>query len=182
MSGDLRWGAATLFVAIIWLNVAVFDIHPSLPANAIELPLQEYNPWPYLLPQGWSFFTRSPREKRTTAYCEKAMGQWIEQASAIGYSGGSSGFSRKAKMFAAELGLTLQALRSTKWEACELTPMLCLSNLTVAVEIAPQVAHPTICGIVGLVRQDLVPWAWGASADETLMPSSVLKINVKCRH
>ena len=61
---DKTIGIYVLALLFFWTTVFAYAVHPVLPANPIDLPLEEKSPLVHFLPQGWAFFTRDPSMQR----------------------------------------------------------------------------------------------------------------------
>ena len=176
---DKRLGFYALCLLVFWLAVFVYTVHPALPANAIELPFEEKDPMGHLLPQGWAFFTRDPRTMDLSAVVRDSDGTWRAAASGRNWPHFLN-FSRSWKLPGVEIGVVLSELTEPQWQKCEELPSVCLEKATSSGAVANKLSTRTLCGDVGIVRQEPVPWAWRESMDQTVMPSEVLRLQVNC--
>jgi hypothetical protein len=74
----LRTGLATVALLASYAAIAIYAIHVELPPDPLSLPLepQVRDIVQSVLPEGWNFFTRNPRESRLYALAPDRNGQW----------------------------------------------------------------------------------------------------------
>ena len=177
---NTRLGISALALLLFWITVIAYTAHPILPANPIQLPLEEKSPLPHFLPQGWAFFTRDPRSMGLSAFLKTADGMWHPSPSGKRFWPHLMNFSRRWKLPGIELGIILNELPDPQWQACQDPPVTCLEKAPSSGTVENTLAGPMLCGDVGIVRQPPIPWAWSQASDETVMPSEVLRLQVSC--
>ena len=172
-----------LFLGVAWATAGLYVVHAQIPRNVLELPLERVlrPAIPFLAPEGWAFFTRDPREPRLLPYRHATNGVW-----AYAHAGPHAdlrnvfGLDRISRAQGVEIGLLLGEFADTAWQPCTDAPTLCLDELPRTVSITNRSPAPTLCGDVGLVRQEPVPWAWARVESETTMPSTVVRLDIRC--
>jgi antimicrobial peptide system SdpA family protein len=178
-------GGVGLILAITITCIALVVANLATPFNPTQTPSlvsEGINPLQVWMPQGFAFFTRNPREPEMRLYASNE-GEW--QSASLGpYSRSSNlfGLDRKPRAQLTEYALLLEraGVPTDKWASCEDAPVLCLKRVSVTDTLENTDPAPTLCGIVGFVRQDPVPWAWNESRDTIEMPSKVLKLRISC--
>jgi antimicrobial peptide system SdpA family protein len=180
-----RWSDTTLgiyvFVLLVfWTIVFLYTVHPVLPANPIQLPLEDQNPLVKLLPQGWGFFTRDPRTMDMTALVRTSGGSWQLPPGSNKSWPRPLEFSRRRKIVGVEVGLILDEITEPQWQECKELPTVCLESAQSNGQVSNVLHRPSLCGDVGIIRQPPIPWAWSQAPDETVMPSQVLRVLVSC--
>src|SRR4051794_9804110 len=179
-ASDLTLGLFVIGLLDFWTIVVFYTVQPVLPANPLELPLDEHNPFPKLLPQGWGFFTRDPKTMGLTGTVRTSAGVWQAAGSTDRRWPRVVEFSRRRKMSGVEVGVILDQLSEPKWQECKQAPTVCLENAAVSDKLDNPMPQPMLCGDVGIFRQPPLPWAWSQAPDETVMPSQVLRVQVVC--
>jgi antimicrobial peptide system SdpA family protein len=172
-----------LFVGIAWATAGLYIVHAQIPRNVLELPFEQTvrSAIPFFVPEGWAFFTRDPREPRLLPYRRGTDGIW-----AYAHAGPHAdirnvfGLDRISRAQGVEIGLLLGEFADTAWRTCTDAPTLCLDDQPPSVPITNHSPAPTLCGDVGLVRQEPVPWAWARVGSETTMPSTVVRLDIRC--
>ena len=176
-------GAVLLLLGIAWGTAGLYVVHAQIPRNVLELPFERTlkSAIPFFVPEGWAFFTRDPREPRLLPYRRGADGRWT-----YGHAGPHAdirnvfGLDRISRAQGVEIGLLLGDLADTAWQQCADAPTLCLDELPRTVSITNRSPGPSLCGDVGLVRQEPVPWAWARVERETVMPSTGTRLDIRC--
>lgn len=166
--------------ACIWAGVGYVALSPVLPDSPLSYGTQPGTEVHAVLPQGWKFYTRDPREANNYVY-QLVEGTW--QNASIGPNARPAflfGINRRGRAQGLEYGLLVTDVDPMAWEECEEHPFACLARLPAADTLANASPDPTLCGTIALVRQPLVPWAWRTSADALDMPSLLIRLEVTC--
>jgi antimicrobial peptide system SdpA family protein len=165
-------------VAALTLATVAYVLHAALPASAFRLPFEKPQIVRALVPEGWAFFTRSPRAADPSAYGLR-HGSW--QLLTTGTQASPKylmGLDRLGRSQGTELAILVQQVPAADWSDCRQAPVACLSGLPGNRAIANTSTHRTVCGDVGLVMQQVLPWAWRDL--RTVMPSRVSRVRVAC--
>jgi antimicrobial peptide system SdpA family protein len=174
-------GVVLLGLAAFWLAAISYVLHAAFPFNVLSLPIEEDIDARLWSPQGWKFFTRSPREDWLLPYRKTTKG-W--QSALLGPNGrldAYAGISRAPRAQGIEMGLLLYKLPRGMWDKCTRDPVICLRNSPIKATLKNKTPNPTLCGMVGFVYQEQTPWAWAYSGvSPAHMPSRVAKFEVKC--
>jgi antimicrobial peptide system SdpA family protein len=164
------WIAAVFLVAASALNDHVFVV----PANLRALQVA-------FLPEGWAFFTKSPREKQLSLYSlhegEAPMPVNLSENRAHLFSS----FNRVDRARLTEVSSVLQRLPPSMWQNCEGGLDECLSSLSgEKILIKNNRLNAEICGDYVLALSEPVPWAWARLTKKGQMPASAVKITIEC--
>ena len=171
----LPWVALSLGGAVAL--AFVWSLHAAMPENVLRLPASGVQ-WRIFWPQGWAFFTRDARSHNVHVY-HQVDGAWVvddigRNADARWLFGWRRG-PRARLLEAGFLGSFVQA----DIEPCDEEPGICLARAE-PISLKNPTEDPLLCGPVGLVHQKPLPWAWLDGADETVMPSRVVALDVSC--
>ena len=174
-------GALVSSLALAWATTFAFSVHAVLPYNPVRLHAGARSVASAILPQGWKFFTRDPREEALRPYRPVAGDSAWTSASEMHHSRPAAAFGlrRDARAQGIEMGLLLYGLPAQMWSGCDDAVETCLTAAPVATTLTNESPAPSLCGTIGFVLQKPVPWAW-ASPAAVHMPSRVLKVVVKC--
>jgi antimicrobial peptide system SdpA family protein len=185
---DLRAGRRVLTAAVVAVLSALYVLQASLPHNAFPLPFQHAIYVKQFVPEGWAFFTRSPRTVYPVVYKPDADGRWSRWSTlSLATPSQAMGLNRSRRAEGTQVALILQDVPASAWTACSDVPATCLARTAQPAQPAQSVqpltltndsTHRSICGLVGFVRQDVLPWAWRDSG--TTMPSRVMVARVTC--
>ena len=153
-----------------------------LPATAFQFSASRTE-LSVLLPQGWDFFTRNPREPQLRAYAEHE-GKW--DSAMVGPKarpGLAYGWIRSPRAQLVEMGHILKSAENFNWTLCPsgTLPSTCFTNETTRTEeITNESPHPTLCGNIAFVSQELMPWAWASEGLNVIMSSKILRLKILC--
>ncbi|MBX2947434.1 MAG: SdpA family antimicrobial peptide system protein [Cyclobacteriaceae bacterium] len=133
-----------------------------------------------IFPEGFSFFTRDPREPQVILYTKNAITEVIERSNSINYY---FGFSRYGRALSIELSSIWETVRNQKWYDCYTCTQNCFND-----EILPHYSiqnstpSPFICGEYYLKITEPIPWAWAKSfkSSNRSMPCKMISISIKC--
>jgi antimicrobial peptide system SdpA family protein len=157
---DRRLGRATIALGAFACVLTLWAVHAAMPPNAVQLPLESSRTMQVLFPEGWAFFTADPTAVYPQAY---ELGPGLDR-------------SRRAQ--GTEMALVLQGVPAADWRNCSGGPTTCLSAAPTAVHVVNTSTLQNLCGDVGFVEQQMLPWAWRNTA--TVMPSQVVRVEVRC--
>jgi len=176
---DIRTGRRVVAVLAVAVLSVAYVLHAALPASPFTLPGPPARTVRALVPQGWAFFTKSPRSRSAEVFQHQADGSWRDlTAGPRARPGQLMGLDRLGRAQGTEVAMLLAVVPAESWRACERAPTDCLSAAAVAHTIRNRSSHHSVCGEVGLVIQDVLPWAWRDAP--TTMPSKVLRVRVQC--
>lgn len=176
---DKSLGRRVAAVAAGAVLLVTYVLHAALPASPFGLPGPDGGSIRAFAPQGWAFFTKSPRSETPTVYRLSTDSRWNDiTAGPLAQPGNLMGFNRRARAQGTELAMLIAAAPQEAWRECEDTPTNCLSGVAVAGVIANRSNQHSVCGEVGIVVQQVLPWAWRDAP--TVMPSKVLRVRVTC--
>lgn len=177
-----RLGRAVVAIAAVWAVIGLYVVHSQLPSNTLELPGQDaaHASIQMVAPQGWAFFTKSPREPDMVAWVPGAGGTWNQALSAPHSEVRNIfGLNRRSRAQPVEMGLLASTVPAERWLDCDDGDIpRCLAGAP-AVSVENPSPQPLLCGPVGVSRQQTLPWAWAGAAD-TRMPAAVLRLEVRC--
>ncbi|HEX2195632.1 MAG TPA: SdpA family antimicrobial peptide system protein [Actinomycetota bacterium] len=182
MTPSKTLGSAVLAIAGLWLLLAVYAVDAALPANVVHLPFEKELNARTWVPQGWGFFTRSPREPDLEPFVlDDETDEWAE----VSHAPHSElhnlfGLRRASKAQRVELAIVRSGVPKEAWTDCRDHPFDCLDDAETLGPLTNGAEDPTICGTVGLVSQEPVPWAWARSGRDIVMPSRVARVDVTC--
>lgn len=132
-----------------------------------------------LMPQGWAFFTKSPRLAYATPYLEVADGfEQVEPRAGV-----FADPRRLDRNFVIELEMLDRALAEVELTACESgDPQQCFDELplTPSATITSPLVEPIACGDVYVAMNKVAPWAWRGLAEQTLRTEHVALVSVSC--
>jgi hypothetical protein len=177
MPDDRRPLAATILTVVLMIGCAAPLAITHLPARDLLSPSSSASVrvLTELSPQGWAFFSRSPREPITERHF-LADGVWEPERTDSLRREFVFGLDRspRARQYALESDLSL--VDDVEWERCASALSPCLSQ----VPSRPVVDEASSCesGVRALVRRDPIPWAFRHEGD--LRDLDVVKIDVRC--
>jgi len=175
---DRQLGRIAITLGAIAAAAAVLAVSAVLPSSAIQLPQSVAQTTDLLAPQGWAFFTASPRSAYPQAYVLSRDGGWQLHGGSLAVPSDLFGLDRSLRAEGTEIALLAQGVPAQDWRPCVGLPVRCLSAAPVAVQVTNTSTLANLCGQVGFVRQQVLPWAWRGTG--TVMPSQVLRLEVSC--
>lgn len=181
MVKDLLRTSFLFLLLLAWAAIAALAVYPSLPDGPLNLEPEDKDGLPtvrLILPEGWNFFTRNPREQDILLF-QKKRSTW--KSAIRGPHGRPSnlfGLDRSSRSQGLEYAMLLRQISS--WEECGGAIPRCLDTVAVADTLINPSPQATLCGAVGFARREPIPWAWSRSSDTIHMPSKVARASVRC--
>jgi antimicrobial peptide system SdpA family protein len=180
MSESPRW-PLQLGLTITWGVIAGLVALTSLPDSPLRTTGSGRRIIGALLPQGWAFFTRDPREPAEVVYRVTPNG--LRRADFTNSSPDNwMGIRKNTRPIAIELGALLSHVHRTRWRACRGDLGQCLKAADSVVAIADNASTTRrFCGDFVVERRPTVPWAWSRSGDAIRMPAQYVRLQARCR-
>lgn len=177
MNGNhqLSYGVAficTWLIIIYLFSSTIVIILPDNPASFIGSEVI-YR----LFPQGWSFFSKSPRDETISIYnleLTKSPVIWPNN-----HPKNFFGIKRLGRSQGVELGVLYSQINSNAWYYCDGLSQNCLSKLDF-VPVVNNSPNPTLCGKYVIVLREPIPWAWSKSVSLEGIPSKIVKVDSSC--
>jgi antimicrobial peptide system SdpA family protein len=150
------------------LAAGPFRVHPTTSRLAVEL-----------IPQGWAFFTRDPREQDILSFFvegEQFTSVWPVDVRGFAWSG----VDRRSRAYSRQLGHLISQVPIAAWRPC-ITPDRCEASLPgEAVPVTNPYCVPLVCGDVVLLRVQPVPWAWYSQLGAVGLAEKSVRLRVHC--
>jgi antimicrobial peptide system SdpA family protein len=173
-------GAVVIAVGLAWVVAIGYSIHPALPYSPVRLPYASQAHTFLWAPQGWSFFTRDPREEKRTVYVRRGSSWESALLAPHQRPANLGGLRRKSRAQLLEVGRLINNLPEDAWQSCDVSLQECLARLPQGRAVRNTTPEPTLCGTTAIVLQRLVPWAWAGSSRPVTMPMRVVALEVSC--
>ncbi|MFF4159236.1 SdpA family antimicrobial peptide system protein [Streptomyces sp. NPDC001678] len=175
---------SVLAVVIVWSVAVLYVAQVHVPKNVLSLPGQKQvrATVANVAPQGWAFFTKSPRDVEVLPYRQAAAGGWASLALTPHSSPHNAfGLDRASRSQGIEISLLLNLAEKKEWKECGENDLAdCLANARPSRKVRNPSPEPTVCGRVALVQEKPVPWAWRDLVDERTTPERYLAMDVTC--
>lgn len=179
-AADLRKGVAAACIAAVWGAIFLFVLVHSLPHNPVGGAIPDRIGIRIFIPEGWAFFTKDPRDRQFQVFSERG-GRWVPaMRMPVARPGNLFGIDRAARAQGVELGMILQKVPDAAWAECASDDAVCLRAASADFEIRNDLPTPTLCGRIGIVLREPVPWAWRSSRDEIHMPALAARLRIRC--
>ncbi len=178
LASSCRILSGALLAAAVWLALVVHVALGSLPHNPLTPPLLQRTAMLALVPEGWAFFTRNPREAQLLVYTVGSAGCWQRFGLENGLPRYCFGIQRGARLFSMGLHSLLRRVPVRSWSPCLGNVNLCAERL----RLTPLELSPTNAAELKLGTQrnyliqvrDVVPWAWSRRVAPEQMPSRIV--------
>lgn len=175
---------------VFWIGllvglIALFNLQTFLPGNAVTLPGQQQVAPVFraLLPQGWAFFTKSPRSPDLSVHAIRSDGR-LDDITTGAYAEPrySFGLDRSARAQATELALVVSRIPGSVWQQCRQPTAACLIEAmsTPATPVRSGDDTPSVCGPVVIARTEPVPWAYRDLVAGEFRYTHVVRLEVSC--
>ncbi|MEH6681692.1 MAG: SdpA family antimicrobial peptide system protein [Sediminicola sp.] len=147
-----------LLIALFWAITFYFVVishYKYTPLNISKVITLEQT---LLTPQGWGFFTRSPREEQLYVY-RVENGDYTQFLDVNFSAQNVFGFSRKNRIMLNEIVALTQKLDDSLWVSTREKNLKMIEFDSLHV-MANKSKIPLLCGIYIIKRENLLPWAW----------------------
>lgn len=174
----------TVIIVAFWAWLLYSILTSSMSYNSLSPALltEKKVIFKSIFPEGFSFFTRDPREPQAMIFTAKSKEDLME----INRSSLKSffGFSRYGRALTIELGIILSSIQDQKWFDCyNVDSKGCFENEDMPIYYLKNSApNPLICGEFFIKITEPVPWAWSSSfkRNQREMPYKIVKVFIEC--
>lgn len=135
-----------------------------------------------MFPQGWSFFTKNPKESRLMIFRLKSSNE-LQQVDLKNTSPNNYyGISRLNRIKGIELSIINSQVDSNSWALCRTSKDQKIAIDTLSTQIVfNRTCINSLCGLYILKEAEPIPWAWCKNANGLEMPTNIAKIYVVCK-
>jgi antimicrobial peptide system SdpA family protein len=176
---DRRLGRQIGLVAVVAAMAVLYVGTAALPAVPYRLPfINSTHTVSAFVPEGWAFFTRSPRDPEPQVYAAEGHGWEKVSAGPLAVPDTLMGLDRTTRSQGTEIAILIDQIPPSSWKACSGQPTRCLSAARPSMTVVNRSTHRTVCGDIGIVYQEVTPWAWHEL--RPVMPSQVVRVAVRC--
>jgi antimicrobial peptide system SdpA family protein len=164
-----------------WMKTFFVLATSAIPYNSTSVKAhnKDFLLFRALLPEGFSFFTRNPREP-LVVLISKVNKQEIEL-----HNNSSKylfGFERYPRAINLEMSIIWQSVKERKWFDCETGKSECFDeNLIPSYTIKSSFPKPILSGDYYLKLVEPIPWAWAKSFKKSnrKMPCKVIHLRIE---
>ena len=150
----------------VWTAVAFFVSSASLPPNPLSPSKRTALRISQLMPEGWNFFTRDPREERVYIYevCESAivpLRTWPNKAVRNWF-----GIKRTARAVGTDYGMVLSNVPDSLWHSCDENTFKKIPISKLRSTSGFKTRYPDadkghfLFGELVFVKKNIAPWSW----------------------
>lgn len=170
--------------SVVAVTAFTYSLLAAFPPGAIQPPgLKEYRPAILTIaPQGWAFFTKSPRDPRVEPFKIERDGAIPISAWPAGQDRYLFGISREGRSQGLETGILSQGPAAEEWHEClSNQPVECAREDTAkAIATVNEARRPSICGDIVLVEMEHVSWAYRNMTKQTSKALKSAHLKVAC--
>lgn len=173
-------GLQVCAAVVISIVAVVYVTQASLSATPFTMPFGSHVSveTKVLVPEGWAFFTLSPRTPEPAVYSRDASGDWRSvTAGPLAVLGSLMGLDRATRAQGTEIAIIIAQVPATAWVSCSKAPVQCMAG-SGTVTVVNLSSHKSVCGEIGIAIQQVKPWAWHDL--DSVMPSRVAVVTVRC--
>jgi antimicrobial peptide system SdpA family protein len=153
----------------------------AMPFSTIQLPDTAHRIVMSLIPQGWGFFTKSPRDPEMHVATLRAHDLHELNLTSSFQPRYAFGFNRLARAQGLEIDALIAELpASSRWQDCQAASVDCARVMPVQARIVNRSRFPTLCGDLVLFERRPIPWAYRNRKLSVNMPSRLTRIEAVC--
>ncbi|MEU5150688.1 SdpA family antimicrobial peptide system protein [Streptomyces yangpuensis] len=174
---------SVVIVCATWSVIVLYAVQEQVPKNVITLPAQNKvkHTVVNIAPQGWAFFTKSPRDPEVVPYKKTPEGWQTLSLTPHASPHNAFGLDRESRAQGVEIAMLLAAAQKSDWRDCTDSGQTCLSSSgDTARQLENSSPDPTLCGTVGLLQERPTPYAWRDLVPEPHSTERVMVLEVTC--
>ncbi|WP_157579243.1 SdpA family antimicrobial peptide system protein [Spirosoma montaniterrae] len=168
-------------ISLLWAGLAFFSLLTYVKDTPVRFSYEFQHNLRTLFPQGWAFFTKSPRDENIQLYRWENNRLILVDGQRQATFANLMGFRRSSRAMSVEYAYLLYNVPTTKWTRCETDPEAYIrSHKLTEVRVENNTPRPYLSGTYYLIQRGIVPWAWSSQTNRITLPSSILKLTVIC--
>ena len=161
----LGWLVGCVIIICTSVGYTPFRLKASNKINAFQM-----------IPQGWGFFTRNPREEKLIVY--KKENNSLRKITQPNFSRENLfGLSRKGRMRQLQVGNLILPYYKQMRPCGSIDPLECTSDTVLMVKSPFE--HSMLKGEYLILKQATLPWSWSKNRKDQYNPYEILQIHVE---
>ncbi|MHC6624496.1 SdpA family antimicrobial peptide system protein [Streptomyces globosus] len=174
---------SVIVACVVWSVIVLYAVQEQVPKNVITLPAQSKvkHTVVNIAPQGWAFFTKSPRDVEVMPYKKTPDGWQSLSLTPHASPHNAFGLNRESRAQGVEIAMLLSAAQKSDWRDCTDSSETCLANAgAVSRQLPNGTPDATLCGTIGLLQVRPTPYAWRDLVATSHSPERVMILEVTC--
>ncbi len=160
---------------VFWLIIVLYIALAAIPFNPLSLPTSKSVHIISLVPEGWGFFTRNPKETNVILY-KKNGDKWKIWTKSNGDPSFLFGLSRKNRKIVSETISILGKLPDSSW--IQNREGKINFNIPKVVSVKNDTPNQLLSGKFIIVKQDPIPWSWSKEYKHISMPYDITQVQI----
>lgn len=176
----------TAFILLCWLIIIYFVAVTAIPYNPVTIDKGSAFKLKMLLPEGWNFFTRDPREVRTYIYLISKDGSLVPLSNWPNNSlRNLMGIKRTARGIGTDYGMILYNVSDSMWSKSTVNEFhkVISEKRPLKREIVTRYSDGTnqhfLFGNVLFIQKEILPWSWFKSDIPTNLPLKYIHVFIQ---
>jgi len=177
MNIKYKFFITAIFLAVIWLGLIFFLTTSHFKFSPLKISRIFTREQVLLVPQGWGFFTRNPREDLYVVYKKNTQNDYEKFIDVNFTFANSLGLSRQNRIQYNEVLYSID-INDSLWLKTRLEYNEVKLDTIFKLENAFQ--NPSICGEYLIKKEEPLPWAWRKSINKIKQDKKYILIDVIC--
>ncbi|MFP7231813.1 SdpA family antimicrobial peptide system protein [Bacillus subtilis] len=164
--------------SVLWGSLFLFSIIGSLGTTPIPLTKDSKFLMSSILPQGWGFFSKNPRDTAIGLYeaaDASAKVRWPNMR-----ADNLFGLYRYGRSQGVEMGVIYGQVGKEQWTACKEKDLGACKSTAKTVQLKTPAPRPLLCGSYYLTKEDIVPWSYSKYTPSSYQVKSIVKVVISC--
>ncbi|MFK7846785.1 MAG: SdpA family antimicrobial peptide system protein [Rhodothermales bacterium] len=171
---------ACVILCVFWGALVLRTLVVSIGDNPIRHSMKQKMVFTSILPEGWAFFTRDPRQPSLYGY-KNVNGSWVIHENQNSRLSNLLGVQRKSRTLGLELDVIVSQRGDSSWVECEDEINICYQHDSLnPIPVNNTTVVKTLCGEFIVQERKPVPWAWSSNYKNIHLPSKYLYFDIAC--
>ncbi|PEK57864.1 SdpA family antimicrobial peptide system protein [Bacillus wiedmannii] len=166
--------------SLMWGLLFLSSIISGLGTNPLSMSKDANLAISSVLPQGWGFFSKDPRESQVGLYAaEKDSLEVLWPNMKVK---NVFGLYRKGRSQGVEMGLLTTKFKEQDWMKCTDSNLQACKKKAdkKVVKVENPISTPLVCGEYYMTKENPVPWNYYKYSDSTYTVTNIVKVDVSC--
>ena len=169
-------------LCLVWTGLGFFSLLTYVKDTPIRFSYEFQHNLRTLFPQGWAFFTKSPRDETIQLYRWENNRLKLVDGQRQATFANLMGLRRASRAMSVEYAYLLYNVPADNWIRCETDPESYIRTHKLNnVRVDNNTPNAYLSGTYFLIQKGIIPWAWASQAAHITLPCSILKLSVTCK-
>ncbi|MDM5336501.1 SdpA family antimicrobial peptide system protein [Fictibacillus enclensis] len=167
-----------ILFSAVWGSLFTSSILSGLGTTPLPISKDTKIMFASILPQGWGFFSKSPRDSLLGMHTANA--ESLDVLFPTMRMENALGLYRKGRSQGVEMGALSMQISKKDWKKCKNNSLEECESLAKKITLNNKAPSPLLCGEYFFTKEEIVPWSYFKYSDSGTEIKEIVRADVKC--